>query len=566
MAHYTKPFLEAIERLTKKIEQGADPGEQFFYEMQELGWKERVRNLYRIKDKDTGKFVFFQPNQSQAEFEDNRIGRDEILKSRQIGFSTWSCIYAYDRSLFDGWSTGIMSHLREKTGLIFEIIKNANSWFKKDWGKFFKPEQEQDSAYRISWIHNKATITVSFDFRSLTVQFLHVSEAAYIDSARLTGSLQSVPQGGEIILESTSAGSGGFFYNQWQTFKREGDLSPFKGHFFPWFKHYPEDKEKWENKEIKLTANEQEIMEQYDLEPYHMAWRRWKILESFEGDDQAFEVEYPSDDVSCFLSGQNQIFPNTALKMQESYVKEPSYVGALKMEGKGKKVSFYSDKKGLVEIWDLPKVNTTYVMGVDTAEGVGKDYNVAIVLNKNTGEQVAQLRGFIPPSDYWEELYKLGHFYGYAHICPEINSIGSGVVADLVRNGYGKLYKRTEQDELNGGNRIKKVGFRTTTQTKAALVNNFVAACKEARFRTRSKVLLNEMSTFVQVASKTGKSMRYEARSECHDDCVIAAALAWEMADSMGDTINDKDIAIPENMMYDHDTGFLIPIEGTMYG
>lgn len=567
MAHYTRAFLEAYQRLQDKIKAGADPKSQFIYEMRQLGWKERIKNLYRIKDKKTGKFIFFVPNRGQSEFQEERDGRDIILKSRQIGFSTWSCIYAYDRSLFDDWSTGVMSHIREKTSLIFEIIKNANDWFKKDWGKYWTPEQEQDSANRILWKDSKASITVAYDFRSLTTQFLHVSEAAFIESARLTGSLQSVPEGGEVILESTAQGCGGFFYNQWQLWRKQGTQAPYRGHFYPWFEHYPENVERWIEKAqgMRLTPVEEELKENFKLENYHLAWRRWKIDESCEGEETKFEEEYPSDDISCFLSGMNQVFSTTILKKQESFITQAAFVGMLKADGK--RVSFLEDKKGLLEIWEKPKAGVSYCVGVDIAEGRNKDFSVAFVLNKNTGEQVAMLRGQIQPEDYWEELWRLGHYYNYAYICPEIN-MQAGVVTDLLKNGYSKIYKREEMDDFTK-KKVKKYGFRTTSSSKPTLIKNFASAAREGKFKARSQVFLEEASSFIQIASATGKSLRMEARAECHDDTVIAAALAWEMCLVLQNEINDKEIAIPENLMYDSDTGFIVPrenLEGNYYG
>lgn len=555
--HFTPKFLTAIDRVYKAIDDGIEPEIIFVKEMVALGWEERIKNLYRIKDKKTGEFVFFQPNKGQSRYQERRTKRDEILKSRQIGFTTWSCIYGYDRALWDAWSTGIMSHLKEKTVKIFEIIKNANEWFKRDWGKLYAPAQSQDSANSIMWEQTKASITVAYDFKSLTVRFLHASEAGFIEDERLSDSLQSVPEEGEVIFESTSNGAGGMFYDNWELQKKDPDNAPFRGHFFPWYENYPETPELWMNKSIKYTERERELKEIYALEDYHLAWRRWKIYESYQGDEERFEIDYPSDDLSCFLSGHNQVFSASLLKDQEGFVQDPSFVGRIETEGK--KHSFYRDKKGMVEIWEMPKTGVTYGIGVDIAMGVGKDYSVAVVTNKKTGEMVAMLRGFIPPEVMGDYVYKLGYFYNYAWVCPEVNSVGEGVVRDLVRMGYSKLYKRTEHDEFSAV-KTRKIGFSTGMRTKPKLINQFIAYCKEGRFRVRSKVLLQEMQSFVQLAAKGGKSLRYEAKSGKHDDTVIAAALSVEMLTQITD-VKDYELPMPENMTYDSDTGFLVPNE-----
>ena len=51
-----------------------------------------------------------------------------------------------------------------------------------------------------------------------------------------------------------------------------------------------------------------------------------------------------------------------------------------------------------VEVWERPDAMAAYVMGVDTAAGLGHgDYSVIQVLNVGTGEQSAIWHGHIAP-------------------------------------------------------------------------------------------------------------------------------------------------------------------------
>jgi len=555
--HYTPVFLEAMENVKRNAD-SIGVQQAFYNEMKRIGWRERVKNLYRIKDKESGKFVFFQPNGGQEAFQEGKKNRNIILKCRQIGFTTWACIYAYDRAKWDGWSTGIMSHKREKTGLLFKVVRNANDWFKKDWGSFYTDMQSHDSDNCIGWEDTKATITVSYDFRGLTCQFLHVSEAAFIEAERLIGSLQAVPETGEAVLESTANGCGGFFYDSWQLHKNEGDSAPYRGFFFPWFVHYPENKVMFENIELHLTQKERELIETHELENYHIAWRRWKIRESCNNDEAKFEEEYPTDDVSCFLGGQSQVFPMEALKLQERFVKDAAFIG--RIDSQNGKACFFKDEKGSVQIWDLCKPEKVYVIGVDVAEGTYKDYSVAIVLDRDTGEQVAMLRSDrIPLDELPDELYKLGVYYNRAWMCIEVNNAGSGVILDMIRKGYNKLYKRREDLDGNAGSQ-KKYGFRTTRNTKPAMIKDLVAACREGKVRIRSRVILEELSTFIQVSGLKG-NFSYEAKQGCKDDCVMSLGLSWVMYLDSGNYIERNTISIPDNLTFDSDTGFLVPRE-----
>ena len=62
-----------------------------------------------------------------------------------------------------------------------------------------------------------------------------------------------------------------------------------------------------------------------------------------------------------------------------------------------------------VEVWQRPDSMSAYVMGVDTAEGLGNgDYSVIQVLDVGTGEQAAIWHGHISPDLLAEEVMALG--------------------------------------------------------------------------------------------------------------------------------------------------------------
>lgn len=511
----------------QRVYEAPEQAQAFLSEMQKLGHRERIRNLYRIKDKASGKFKFFVPNRCQEKFLDEVRGRDSVLKSRQIGFTTLACVQSYDLALFDGTTCGVMSHQKERTSKIFEIVRNAHDWFVKDWGHIFTPKTEEDSANKLTFAHNKAAVIVSYDFRSLTVQRLHSSEAAFTETARLTNSFQSVPESGSIVLETTPNGHGGWFFNQWQLGRTKGKLAPFKNHFYPWFMQYPENPAAWAEKcDFDLTEDEEELRKLYNLEMYHLAWRRWKIDESCNGDPDIFETEYPSNDIDCFFGDHILVYGKSTIKLQESYVTQPSEIGFLKTEGK--RVSFFRDKKGIVDIWELPKAGGEYSIGADSSSGKGKDPSAAVVINRSNGEQVARIKAHLEPDMFGEELWKLGHFYNGAWICPELNNHGGTVISRLKLLGYLKIYRRTETNKITT-KVTQELGFLTTKTSKFPLIDKHVAACREGKFKTRSMDLVNEMKVFVQMASDTGKTLVREALPECHDDELIAACLAWEM-------------------------------------
>jgi len=78
-----------------------------------------------------------------------------------------------------------------------------------------------------------------------------------------------------------------------------------------------------------------------------------------------------------------------------------------------------------LEVWSPPDAMHGYVMGVDTAEGLGHgDYSCVQVLDLNTGEQVAVWHGHIAPDELAAEVFNVGLWYRDALCCGESNNHG----------------------------------------------------------------------------------------------------------------------------------------------
>lgn len=536
-------------------------------EMLKLGHEERVRNLYRVRDKLTAKAVFFLPNEPQDNFMKTRKGRDISLKTRQVGMTTQSTVRGLDKTLWDeNMQSGIMAHLQTVVKTIFEdLVKFTYDWFKRDWGDFYAPVEKADSASALSFSEDglgrplNSSMRVLFDFRGKTVNFLHVSEAAFIDNKRLLGSLQAVPISGEIVLESTPNGRGGDFYNQWQNHKKLGSLAPYKGHFVPWFTFYPEQPENFMLPEgTILTQREIELREAHKLEDHHIAWRRWCIAANCQGDEEKFENEYPSNDIDCFFTGESLVFSSTLLKQIDRTCRLPSNKGFLLEDGP--KVKFHADSKGITSIWQEPKPGNDYVIGADTSSGVGKDLSVAYVKNRTNKTFVAKVEGYLEPKEFSKELMKLGRYFNNAFICPEENNHGHVVIQCMKDARYANIYRRKVIDEMTN-KPTKKLGFLTTNDTKLMITEQFKDALTAGEAIVLDFDLLDEMSSFTQFSSKNGgRTIRREALPGKTDDRVIAACLTEEMDRNRGVAPdNEKSEASPSSSGgYDPETGFAV--------
>lgn len=570
--NYTDKFKQAWKKVQKAAEQQGEEAARLTFrdEMLKLGHNERVDNLYRVRDKLTGKARPFARNAPQKQFAKNRTGSDMILKCRQVGFTTDSCIRALDYVLWtENMVTGIMAHKQNAVLTIFkDIVKFSYEHFVKDFGWLYNPTRMTDSSTSLSFKDDglgrslNSVMYVMFDFRSKTPRLLHISEAHFIEDDRLLGSLNGVPETGEIILETTPNGMGGEFYRLWSEYRKRPKASPYKGFFIPWYEYYPELPEKYPAEwPDDMTDHEKYLQKEHGdkITPQHLWWRRITIQKRCQGDLAKFEREYPSNDQDCFLTNEAGVFPRNVIVAQQKNVAEPQLAGFLLSDGP--KVTFTEDDRdGIIDIWTKPKVGETYVMGVDPAGGVGKDKSAVYVKSQKSKKLVARIWGDLAPADLAREVFKLATYYNKAWVCIEANNHGGVVIHALKGLGYTHLYKRQVIDEITN-KPTRKIGFVTNNESKLRITEQLKVSLKNNDLIVLDEGLIVEMTTFMQFASKTGRTIRREAASNAHDDLVIAAALVEEMDRARPERAQvgsmDANPYYGESN-FDPDTGFLI--------
>ena len=204
---------------------------------------DRLNNLYRIIDAK-GNSVPFKLNPVQKEVLENLHTRNIILKARQLGMSTFSVLYLLDECIFnENLSCGIVSYSLEHAQYIYKkIIGHAlDTWMPKMKG-FFEVVQQSAKEIRFS---NGSHLRVDTSLRGGSYQLVLVSEygktcARSPQKAEevITGTLQTVPEDGRIIIESTGEGNEGFYAEMVNNAHLRGNdnLSKleYKLFFFPW--------------------------------------------------------------------------------------------------------------------------------------------------------------------------------------------------------------------------------------------------------------------------------------------------------------------------------------------
>lgn len=181
-------------------------------------------------------------------------------------------------------------------------------------------------------------------------------------------------------------------------------------------------------------------------------------------------------------------------------------------------IAFTEDKDGELKIYKEPIPGVPYVIGADTA-GDGSDFFVAQVLDNRTGEQVAVLRHQFAEDVFARQLYCLGMYYNGALIAAETN-YSTYPTMELERLHYPKMYIREKFDDITH-QIIKSYGFLTNKKTRPVIIAELIKAMREDISLVSDEETLNEMQTFVR-----NEDFRPEAEAGCHDDCVMALAIA----------------------------------------
>jgi hypothetical protein len=208
----------------------------------------RLNGIYRIKD-ENGVEVPFRMNWAQEELYSEMWYQNLILKARQLGFTTFVCLFMLDVALFNSnIECGIIAHNREDVSKIF-----ANK-IKFPYDHLPEPlkisiPSTSDNRNEIVF-SNGSSIRVGTSMRSGTLQYLLISEfgkicAKYPEKAKeiVTGTLNTVHQGNFVFIESTAEGKGGYFFDYCESaqnnVKAKKHLTQLdhKFHFYPWWRH-----------------------------------------------------------------------------------------------------------------------------------------------------------------------------------------------------------------------------------------------------------------------------------------------------------------------------------------
>lgn len=353
-----------------------------------------------------------------------------ILKGRQQGISTYTAARYYHRAACNkGVNVYILAHEQPASDNLFSIVDRfqRNNPIAPHVGISNTKElifDRLDSAYAVATAGTKA------GGRSRATSLFHGSEVAFWANApdHFAASVQGVPLETDtaVILESTSAGPGGEFYERFLDAESgRGDYIPV---FLPWWlsREYarppPPEFELHKDPDVDGEMSELEYADTWKLSLAQMCWRRNKIIEL--RDPALFQREYPANPAEAWTAtGEHEPFIS-ALAVTRARKRERKAIGPL-------------------------------VIGVDPASNGGDRFSVSA------------RRG---PRVLWTQWRnKINHLEGAAWIKQVIDdlnpvrvnidagNIGADVIVTL--QTYGPKYVQV----------VRAVNFAATSETKLAM-------------------------------------------------------------------------------------------------
>lgn len=500
-----------------------------------INTKAYIENYIKIRDKK-GNVVPLKLNEPQLKYYniirklyiERKPIRIIILKARQMGFSTETEAIIFKNVVtHHNYNAGIVAHKEDSTTNLFNMSKRMLEYLPED----IKPEQKKSNAKELVFNNGEGTgldskikcMTAGGKGigRSDTFTALHLSELAFWEGNKketMTGLLQAVPNTPEsmIIIESTA--------NGYEYFKEMWDRAVAgKSDFYPLFIGWNELKEySMPYTGFKLTKEEVDLQEQYNLTLEQLTWRRWCIENNCSGDINQFKQEYPICPEEAFLSTGNCYFNKENIINRINNTPDPIIRGKFNCFYDGVRIrnqKFLEQEDGEIQIYEYPENRVPYVIGGDTA-GEGSDYFTAHVINNITGKQVAVLKQQHNEIEYVKQVYCLGMFYNKALIGLE-NNFSTYPTQKLTELNYPNQYVRKKEDVYNTKYE-KSFGFRTTSITRPYILANLQEIVHDSIEVINDKDTLREMLTFI-----INEKGRMEAEQGYHDDLVMALAITY---------------------------------------
>ena len=204
-------------------------------------------------------------------------------------------------------------------------------------------------------------------------------------------------------------------------------------------------------------------------------------------------------------------------------------------------------QNGSLYIYEQVRKDHDYIMTVDVARGVSKDYSAFIVfdITEFPYKAVARYRNnSIKPMLFPSIIHEVACGYNMAWILCEVNDIGDQVASilnfDLEYENVLMCAMRGRAGQVVGqgfsGNKTQ-LGVKMSVTTKKVGCSNLKTLIEEDKLILCDYDMISELTTFIQ------KKQSFEAEEGCNDDLAMCMVIfSWLVAQDYFKEMTDQDV------------------------
>ena len=455
-----------------------------------------ARKYIKIVNVDEGLVPFnMWPFQEKLikNFHKNRF--NICMMPRQTGKSTTSVSYLLHYAIFnDNINIGILANkaatARDLLGRLQTAYENLPKWMQQGIVAWNKGSMDLDNGSKIM-----AASTSAAAVRGMTFNIIFLDEFAFVPNHIADDFFSSVyptissGKSTKIIIVSTPKGMN-HFYRMWHDAERgKNEYKPTEVHW----SEVPGRDAKWKAQTIANTS------------------------------EQQFKVEFECE----FLGSVDTLIAPSKLKAMA-----------------------YNDPvqtNGHLMVYETPVKKRDYIITVDVARGISKDYSAFVVfdITEFPYRVVAKYRdNEIKPMLFPSVIMDVALAYNEAFVLCEVNDIGDQVASilqyDLEYENVLMCAMRGRSGQIVGtgfSGKKTQLGVKMSVTVKKVGCSNLKTLIEEDKLQILDYDIISELTTFVQ------KRQSFEAEEGCNDDLAMCLVIfSWLVAQEYFKEMTDNDV------------------------
>ena len=414
---------------------------------------------------------------------------------RQTGKSTTVVSYLLHYAIFnDNVNIGILANkaatARDLLGRLQLAYENLPKWMQQGIVAWNKGSMELENGSKII-----AASTSASAVRGMSFNIIFLDEFAFVQNHLADDFFASVyptissGKSTKVIIVSTPHGMN-HFYRMWHDAERgQNEYTPTEVHW----SEVPGRDAKWKQQTISNTSRQQ------------------------------FAIEFECE----FLGSVDTLI--SASKLKSMVFEQPI------------------EQNGKLSVYEKPFPKRDYIVTVDVARGISKDYSAFIVadITEFPYKIVATYRdNEVKPMVFPSIIEEVATAYNNAYVLCEVNDIGDQVASilfyDLEYENLLMVAMRGRAGQIvgSGFSGVKtQLGVKMSTTTKKVGCSNLKTLVEEDKLIFMDYNIISELTTFIQ------KKQSFEAEEGCNDDLAMCLVIfSWLVAQDYFKEMTDQDV------------------------